>query len=128
MNIKNLFVTHAVILFAYGILMLLAPETVMSIFGMPGVATNAGLVNMQYIGATWVGLFVMLLLAKDIKEAAAQRAVMIGMFATAILAGAVVLYGQATLPINSLGWLNFTICVLLALGYVYLMFIKKSEA
>ncbi len=125
MNIKNLFVIHAVILVAYGIVMLLSPETVMSIFGMSGIATQAGLVNLQYLGATWIGLFVMLLLAKDIKEAAAQRAIMIGMFIVSFLVGAVVLYSQITLTINNLVWLNFTICVLLTLGYVYFLFVKK---
>ena len=128
MNIKNFMVIHAVILIAYGIVMLLFPETVMTIFGMSGIATKAGLVNLQYLGATWVGLFVMLLLAKDIKEAAAQRVIMTGMFIVTILVGAVVLYASFAIPINNLVWLNFIICVLLTLGYGYFLFIKKGEA
>ncbi len=119
-------IIHALVLAFYGIGDLLFPEKIMTLLGVTDF-NDSGLINLKYLGATWIGMSIMLLLVRNAEESPAKRAIIIGMLIASILVGVVVLNSYFLLTVNNMVWVNFGFCVFLTLSYSYFLFAKKDE-
>ncbi|HEX4823806.1 MAG TPA: hypothetical protein VFV19_05810 [Candidatus Polarisedimenticolaceae bacterium] len=75
-------------------------------------------------GAFMLGLMVISWLARNAANTEAGRAIMMGSLACWLLADALSLYGALALGLN--GWWPFVIELALALGFVWVLFVRKE--
>ncbi len=126
MKLKTLLIIHAMLACAYGLAYLLVPEAAVSMFGIPAFTTG-GIFILRYLGAVFLFIALLLWLARN-AESGALKAIVQASFVGNILCAIVILYNQFAVRLNDLMWLSFVLHILLALGYGYFQFIKKSEA
>lgn len=120
MSYKILFVLNAIVVAAFGLLLLIAPETGLTQFAMTARAQEVFMA--RAIGAALVSLGVLLWFAKDADEAA-QKNLGMAALAGAVLALIVTIMGVATV-FKGLGWIVLVVEVVFGLGYAFLLFIQ----
>ena len=100
MSYKILFVLNAIVVAAFGLLLLIAPETGLTQFDMTARAQEVFMA--RAIGAVFVSLGVLLWFAKDADEVA-QKNLGMAALAGAVLGLIVTIIGVATV-MKGLGW------------------------
>lgn len=122
MSTKLLFVINAIVVFAFGLLLLVAPNTGLDLFNMDARVTEVFLT--RALGAALASLGLVLFFARDADESA-QRFLGMAALAGAVLALIVTLIGIAgNGPVRQNGWILIIVEVLFALGYVFVIFIQ----
>ena len=126
MKLGTLLVITAVVSIVFGIAFILAPEQLLALYGMKVPA--AGLFLGRLFGAALVTVGLIDWLARDFTDAAAQHAVVLpGLVGTAV-GFVVALLGQLGGVSNALGWTTVAIYGLLALGFAWFQFAKRTAA
>jgi hypothetical protein len=120
MNYKNISILASALSFLNGVFFLLAPAFSLSILGRD---TNlAGILSMRFFGACALGLAVIAWMARLTPHPEVRRFVSWGMFTTLLLLAAIDLHGTLTGAVNLLGWLLFTVDLMLSLGFLWSIF------
>lgn len=126
MKLKQLFVVHSVVALLHGGGFVLAPELLMSLYGI-SLADPAAVFVARLFGAALLIYCFVAWLARDAEDSAARRAIVLGFFMTGIVAFIVALQGQLSGVMNSLGWLVVGLyLVLIGVGYGYFHFVKPD--
>ena len=120
MRYKIVTSTASILSFFNGLLFLLAPVFSLSLLGRDTNPT--GILNTRYFGACALGLAVITWLARDSQRPEVRRLVCIGMLTTLGLLTLIDLLGVLTGAINQLGWLLFSIDLILSLGFLLAIF------
>ena len=120
MSYKILFVINAIVVVAFGLLLVLAPETGLTQFDMTARAQEVFMA--RAIGVALVSLGVLLLFAKDADEAAQKNLGMAALAGT-VLGLIVTIIGVATV-VKGLGWVALIVEVVFGLGYAFIMFLQ----
>lgn len=124
-KLSQLMIIKALITLVFGFGFVLVPKAVMSLYGV--TLDPAGAMMAQFVGAAFLLLSIVLWLARN----APYSEVTLRAFVLAIVIGdtigfIVALLAQLSGVPNALGWLNVALWLLLALGFGYIRFIKKS--
>ncbi len=122
MSYKILFVINAIVVVAFGLLLLVAPETGLTQFNMTARAQE--LFMARVIGAALISLGVLLWFAKDADEAAQKNLGMAALAGT-VLGLIVTVIGIATV-VKGLGWVAAVVEVVFGLGYAFVMFLQPK--
>lgn len=117
---KLLFVINAVILVAFGLLLLVAPEMGLGQFAMS--ARVQELFMARVIGAALVSLGVLLWFAKDADEALQKKFGMAALVSSVL--GLIVTIIGVVGVVKGLGWLAIVLEVIFALGYSFVLFMQ----
>ena len=121
MSYKILFVVNAIVVFAFGLFLLVAPTAGLEQFRMNTRATDVFLA--RAVGAALVSLGLVLFFAKDTDESA-QKFLGMAALAGAVLGLIVTLIGVGSKVIVANGWILIVVELLVALGYAFVIFVQ----
>ena len=124
MKLRTLMLVNTVVAFIFGVSFVVAPGQTMALYLIPADAPL--LLTGQLFGACLVGFAVLTWLARNAGESDARRAIVLSLFVGDAVGFVVSLIGQLGGVLNSLGWLNVAIYLVLALGFAYFAFMKPS--
>ena len=122
MKIKTLFVFNAIATILFGTGSVLAPHTLVNLFG--SALNPAGALMMQYGGVWLIGIGLLAWFARDSTESDAQKAIVLAFLICYSLAFVVALIAQLNNVLNAFGWGTVALNLVLALGYGYFQFLK----
>ena len=106
----------------FGLSFLFVPGATLAPYGV--TTDPAGIDLARYFGAALIQVGLMIFLARNVGDRAAQRAVVLGS-GIGVLAGlGVALAAQLSGAVNALGWSTVAIYLLLVLGYGYFAFFQ----
>jgi hypothetical protein len=97
--------------------------------GAYGVTTDAGgLLMSRFFGAALGQLGLVIILVREVRDLAAQRAIALGSFLGSAAGMFVALMGQLSGVVNTLGWSSVLIYGLLLVGYARFAFGKPAAS
>ena len=109
-----------------GVGFVVASGPLLAIYGI--TLDKAGTLVAQLFGAALISLATVNWLARNVTDAGARQAVVLGNLAGDIVGFVVILLGQLAGISNALGWSNVAIYLLLALGFAYVQFREPRVA
>jgi len=124
MKLKSLFIFNAIATIIFGIGSVLAPQTLVSLFG--ATLNPAGVLMMRYGGAWLIGIGLLAWFARNAADSEARRAIVLAFLICYSIAFIVALLAQLAAVLNALGWATVALNLLLALGYGYFQFAKPQ--
>lgn len=131
MKLRYLFFLNAVVLFILAAGFLLAPRTVLGLFGLSVGTTvnfNATLSFVaQLMGAALIVPGLSGWFAGSMTEAAARRSITISLFIFAAIGFVLSLLGMLSKVMSVAGWSIVGLFLIFALGYAYFLFMNQSE-
>lgn len=117
MNFKNLMIIKALVCFFFGILMLIVPGTLFSIFG--ATLTDAGMFPAREYGSALIGITCLCWIGRNANESLATKAIIVALFVYDLIAFIMttitVIYGV----LNALGWFVVFVYLFFTLGFGY---------
>ena len=116
----------AVVAFIFGILFILIPGALLSLYGIS--LSAGGQVVARLFGAALLGYSVLTWSARKAEDSEARKAIIFALFVGETLGFVVALIAQLSGAVNALGWSTVVIYFLLALGFCYFQFRKQSPA
>jgi hypothetical protein len=125
MTIKMLFTILAILSFLFGIGFVLAPDQVLANYGIehsPALALVARL-----FGGALLALGVILWLARDFRDEAAVRAVLISTLVGGVVNVVVAIIGTLAGTTNALGWSTVLIYLFAAVGSGYFLMAQSRR-
>ncbi len=125
MTLRSFFTILAVLSFLFGIGFVLAPAQVLSNYG---IETSPALALVgRLFGGVLLTLSVILWLAKDFRDEAAVRAVLLGALVGDVVNLVVATMGTLSGTANALGWSTVVIYLYGTLGSVYFLMARTSR-
>ena len=123
MKLKNLLVLNAIVLGGSGISAVLMPSNVISLYG---VELNSAVIMMaQYAGLGSIAIGLVAWFSRDVEDLKAQRAIILAFLITYVIA--IIISVQGTISgVMKIGWPVIVLYLLLAFGYSYFQFRKRS--
>lgn len=126
MRLSNLLIFHAVVALVFGILFVLAPAPVVSLYGV--TLGLAGTLMARSVGACLIGIGLACWFARSSGASELRQGVILSFFIGDVVGFIVALLGQLSGVTNALGWINVAIWLSLTLGLGYFRFLKPSPA
>jgi hypothetical protein len=120
MKLSTLLVITAVVALIFGILFVLVPATVLSIYGVAQGPAEAMMA--QYFGTSLIFAGLVAWLMRKVTDVSAQRAVVLGFLITDVLGVIISLIGTLSGTMNSVGWTVVVLYLLLAIGFASFQF------
>lgn len=131
MKLRYLFVLNTIVALIFAAGLLLAPRTILALFGVSvgsTVSYNASLNFVaQQLGAALILPGLLSWFAGGMTEAGARRSVVISLFVFEVAGLAVSLLGMLSKVMSVTGWAIVGLFLVFALGYAYFLFMKPSE-
>ena len=125
MKLKTLFVINAIVAAVFGLVFVLIPSQVLSLYGAdPNPNINY---TGQLFGAALIAIAVMSWLAKNATDSDARRAIVTALFVADVIGFIVALVRQIEGVVNALGWSTVVIYGLLGLGFAIFTFKKPTS-
>ena len=125
MKLTNLFRLHAVLAFAYAVLMIFLPTFTVSLLS-PSPLTPLGVDLTRILGAAILFVGMMAWGASGLSDAATRGMIARGLLVYTGLGAAIALMGQLAGNWGMLGWSNVLVYLFVALGYAYFLFLKPE--
>jgi len=126
MKIKPIMLIKAVVCLAFGFLLLVFPNQLLTLMGAPLEA--AGLFTAREYGAALVGSLILTWHARDAGESKARRAIILDLFIYDAIGFIVALFNVLNGVLNWLGWGIVAVYLFFTIGFGYLWFAKKPES
>jgi hypothetical protein len=123
MTTRNFFIVSAVIILLSGVVSVLYPQLMFDAWGTE--SNQAGLIITQLSGALEIGLGLILWLSRNEGVSKARRAIVLGGFITYSLFFIIMLINISGVS-SAAVWANIVLYLLLALGFGFFAFLKKS--
>jgi len=117
---KILFVVNAIVVVAFGLFLVGAPEMGLSQFGMTARVQEVFMTRV--IGATLAALGILLWFAKDADEALQRKFCMAALIGTVL--GLIVTIMGVFSMVKGYGWAAIIVEVVFALGYSFVLFLQ----
>jgi len=131
MKLRYLFVLNTIVALIFAAGLLLAPRTLLGLFGVTvgsTVSFNASLNFVaQLLGAALILPGLISWFAGGMTEASARRSVTVSLFVFEVAGLAVSLLGMLSKAMSVTGWSIVGLFLIFALGYAYFLFMKPSE-
>lgn len=126
MKLKTLLVINTVITAVFGILFVVIPWQVVSLYGVePNPSLNY---TAQLFGAALCAIALLSWLARNVSHSDARKAIVPAFFIGDAIGFIVALIGQLGGVVNTLGWSTVVIYLILALGFGYFTFTKPTPS
>jgi hypothetical protein len=122
MSYKLLFVLNAVVVFAFGLALIVVPTTILALFVLGKIASTVFMA--QALGAALASLGLVLWFAKDADDTA-QKNLGMAALAGSVLGLIVTVIGLAG-PLKGYGWVAIIVEVLFGLGYAFMLFLQPK--
>jgi len=122
MRLKTLFIFNAITTLLFGIGSVLAPHTLVNLFG--STLNPAGALMMQYGGAWLIGIGLLAWFARNSADSDARKAIVLAFLICYGIAFIVALLAQLNNVLNVFGWGTVALNLVLVLGYGYFQFAK----
>jgi len=122
MKLKTLFIFNAIATILFGIGSVLAPNTLVNLFG--STFNPAGTLMMQYGGVWLIGIGLLAWFARSSADSDARKAIVLAYLICYSIAFVVALLAQLNNVLNAFGWGTVVLNLVLALGYGYFQFVK----
>lgn len=127
MKHRTLFLVGAIVLFVYGLLWLVLPAVGLNLHGHDVVASDLASVIARYWGSAFVGLGVILWLAKEgDADSIAVRAIISGGFVMCVTGLVAAIIDKMQASPNALIWLSIGLYALFSIWFGALLFGKKA--
>ena len=120
MKLKTLFIFNAIATILFGIGSVLAPNTLVNLFG--STLNPAGALMMRYGGVWLIGIGLLAWFAKSSADSDARRAIVLAFLICYSTAFIVALLAQLNNVLNAFGWGTVSLNFVLAAGYGYFQF------
>jgi hypothetical protein len=131
MKLRYLFVLNAIVALIFAAGLLLAPRTMLGLFGVSvgsTVSFNSSLNFVaQLLGAALILPGLISWFAGGMTEAGARRSIVVSLFVFQVVGFAVSLLGMLSKVMSVTGWSIVGLFLVFALGYAYFLFMKQSE-
>lgn len=124
MRFNTLLIANVVLAFLFGVGLIFMPSTLSDLYSAE--LTPAGAYMGQLLGACLVGFAILSWYARGISEFATRQAFATMFFLGYLLALILSVMAKANGILNDLGWVNIAIYALLAFGFGYCRFTKKT--
>jgi hypothetical protein len=126
MKLKVLFVITAIIAFVFGVLFVILPAQVYSLYA---IESGSGLNYMgQLFGAALIAIGLISWQSRNAADSDARKAIILAFFIADGIGFVIALIGQLNEVVGPLGWLTVAIYFLLSLGFGYFQFSKPSSS
>ena len=125
MKLKFLFLISAILGIVLGLSFYLAPEIVMSTFGVE--ASEVHQHTARNFGSAIIGLAVISWAARNSKDSIARRAIVLGLFIYFIFGTISTISFQLQGSVNINGWFIVVLHVLLVVGFGYHLIINRNS-
>ena len=119
MNFKNLMVIKALVCLAFGILLLIIPDRLLSIFG--ATLSAGGIFTAREYGAALFGNLFLCWFAKNAAESDARRAIILALFVYDLIGFVVTVITIVSGVLNPLGWLIVFVYLFFTVGFGYFL-------
>jgi len=126
MDTKLYFTIVAIIGILFGIAFVLVPAQVGVIYGV--TPNPAAILDSRFFGSALLAWGVIVWMARDFREDAAIRGVLIGSIVGDIVGGAVNIWGTIQGLLNGLAWTTTILYILLLLGAIYCLAAGERKA
>jgi len=126
MKLSSFLTINAIVALVYGISFVLAPATVLSLYGVtqgPGEKLMG-----QYFGVALIGIGLLSWFARNVADSEAQRAIILALLISDVIGVIVSVLGTVSGVMSAVGWSAVGIYVLLALGLAYFQFVKPRAS
>ena len=122
MKLSAFLTIAALLALVFGLSFLFVPGATLAPYGV--TADPAGIYMARYFGAALIQVGLVIFLARNVEDRAAQRAIVLGS-CIGVLAGlGVAVSAQLSGAVNALGWSTVAIYLFLLLGYGYFAFVQ----
>lgn len=123
MSLKTLFIITSVIAFLFGILFVIIPTPMYSLYG---IESNLMLNYMgELFGAALIAIGLISWQSRNITDVNALKVITLSFFIADVIGFIIALVGQLNNVVNALGWLTVAIYLLLSIGFGYFRFSKS---
>jgi hypothetical protein len=126
MRLPTLLLIAATLSLGFGLSFLLAPDIVLPLYGIEPSSTTA--LMSRFFGAALFQWGVALYLVREVRDAAAQRGLVLAGVAGSAAGLAVALMGQLTGLVNAMGWSTVAIYGLLMMAFASLLRARPATA
>ncbi len=126
MKLKTMLIIKAIVCLCFGILILLVPDFIYSIFGATLAA--GGVFAAREYGASLIGNLMLTWFARNSQESDARWAIVLALFVYDAVGFIVTLIAIVSGALNSLGWLIVVLYLFLALGFGYFLLPKRKPS
>lgn len=126
MKFSNLMVIKAIVCLVFGILLVLVPAILLSLYGItlgPG-----GIFMARLYGASLVGNLMLSWFARNAADSEARQAIVLDLFVYDAIGFVVALLTQLSGLMNPLGWSIVVIYLFFTLGFGYFLIVKPSAS
>lgn len=126
MRLNMLLVVSAAIAAVFGAVFVVVPGPVAAIYGI--TLDKAGMLAAQLFGGALIGFAVLNWFARDVTDPTGRQAVVLSNLVGDTVGFVVILLGQLSGIVNTLGWATVALNLLLALGFAYFQFMGPRRA
>jgi len=126
MDTKLYLTIAAIVLILWGLGFFLIPAELGATFGVPPEPHN--IVTGRFLGSVLLGLGVITWFARDFRDWAAARGVLIGLVVVDVVGGIINIWATIQGLFNALAWGSTIVNVLLLLGALYFLFTGSRKA
>jgi len=126
MKLKTMLIIKAIVCLCFGILILLVPDFIYSIFGAT-LAAGVVFAAREYC-ASLIGNLMLTWFARNSQESDARWAIVLALFVYDAVGFIVTLIAIVSGALNSLGWLIVVLYLFLALGFGYFLLPKRKPS
>ena len=126
MKLATFLTIKAIISFAFGIPLVLAPAALMSLYGL--TLDPVGTLMSRYVGAAFIGIGLVCWFARSAADSKLRQGVILSLFIADTVGFIAALIGQFSAASSPLHWVNVAIWLLLALGLGYFRFLKPGAS
>ena len=116
----------AAVALVFGLAFILLPAQLMTAYGV--TLQQGGLWVARYLGSAFLGIAVLNWLGRDVEEANARRAILLGDFVVSVTGLVVAMLDIRLGAGNALTWLNVVIYLFLAVGFGYFQFFRRANS
>jgi hypothetical protein len=126
MKLNMLMVVKAVVCLAFGVLLVVIPGLLMSLYGV--TLDDGGMLMARLYGASLLGNLMLTWFSRNDPGSEALRAAVLGLFVYDAVGLVVALIAMLSGVMNALGWSVVAIYLVFTVGYGYFQFAKPSES
>jgi NAD/NADP transhydrogenase beta subunit len=122
-NLKNLLIANAVVFGICGLISILAPSIILSMWG---IASDQGtLLTTQYDGVVSIAIALISWIIREDKDSKTQKAIILAMLITYII-GVIVSVAGTISGVMKTGWPVIVIFLFFATGFAYFRFFRRN--
>jgi hypothetical protein len=123
---RTLLIINTIVVFVYGIILLLSPATMLSLHGTP--QDSSGKLLGQYFGTALIAIGLMTWFARDISDSRTHRAIRLAMMISNTFGVIVSVLGTVNGVMSAMGWSAAAVYLVMGLSFAYFQFAEPGAS